>query len=127
MTDLSKLEGGPLHHNPDGQTPPAPIVPGHVVAAQQEEEVRQEGHAPAATQIPAATLPHHVYTLHALWRCFPCQQQASAPAAKQLYGLTMCNILLRLLHSARLVLPCFPSLSFAVALGTVSVLCFTCR
>ena len=56
MTDLSKLERRPLHHNPDGQTPPAPVVAGHIVAAQQEEEVRQEGYAPAATQIPAARM-----------------------------------------------------------------------
>ena len=61
MTDLSKLEGGPLHHNPDGQTPPAPVVAGNIVAPKQEEEVRKEGHAPAATQVPAATLSPHFY------------------------------------------------------------------
>ena len=29
-------------------------MPGHIVAAQQEEEVRQESYSPSATQVPAA-------------------------------------------------------------------------
>lgn len=57
VTDLPQLEGGPLHHNPDGQPPPAPVMPGHIVAAQQEEEVREEGHTPPPTQVPAAPPP----------------------------------------------------------------------
>ena len=73
MTDLSKLEGGPLHHNPDGKTPPTPVVAGNIVASQQEEEVREEGHAPAATQVPASTVAPDSHESHALWPCITCQ------------------------------------------------------
>ena len=60
---LCQLETWPLEEYPDGQPAPVPVMSRGVVAAQQEEEVRQEGDAPATTKIPAGAGKPQLYVI----------------------------------------------------------------